>query len=971
MFVPFFIWEGSGTLSNAGNVFLSGTLETNLTISLWTSNFFALIPVGPVTIPAGETNALFSIAVGDNADIEGVRIVQLAATSPPFSNAVAAVFLFDNDQPPTPANPYPPDDSTDWPTVTHLGWDAAEGDLIVNGDFETGDFTGWTVGGFGGGGWILNDGTIDPDSSDGPRPALTGAFSVVAVQNGNGRHTLSQEIQIPDGATSGTMLRWRQELRNHAGVYDNSQRFSVELRDAATDALLATLYSTAPTNLAFEGPTNRSVSLAAYRGQRVRIVFVEDDALGDFNVHLDNVSVIATSASLTTYDVYFGTDAVPDATEYRGSTTNAYWDLLPLAGGLNYYWRIDSRRQGITNTGPVWHFTTAGSSSSTVPLTFGSAWKYVATGANLGKAWASPSYNDTIWRSGIAPLGYGSSEVTTIGAASNDVTTFYFRRRLTVFDTNRLATVTASLKRDDGAIIYINGVEAVRDNMPAGPFDYLTQASSIITGADETNSVTHPIDPSLFIEGTNIVAVEVHQRDNGFPLFGPSPDLFFDLAFTFRTNTGNLLPLAVNWVTPADFSTFEVPGNLSVRVGVIDDNLFGAKVEFFGDGQKFAEDFLTPFQMSWTNPPVGLRTLLAVVTDPGGLTRTSAPLHVMVVPSGGHSLITLIPAGAVWRYNQNGEDPGRDWTRESYREPKGMWKGGPAQLGYGDGDEATVFDLNLEFGRRPIAAYFRHSFKAATVLTSLKLRLVRDDGAAVYLNGAEVLRNNLPAGTLTPGTLALASMNPPIENAWLSFTLPPAVVAAGANIAAVEVHQATQNSPDLSFDLELTGIGNFLPQVALTSPAPGLALLSPASVQITAAASDAYGAVTGVQFYRNGVLLGGDSLPPFEFAWSNPPSGVHSLTAVATDNSGATSTSTPVLLTIVPSVMLSARSLDANTVELTWPSTAPGYRLETCATLEAPIFWVPTTNTVTQAGGVFRVLVAPSVEQQYFRLAAP
>src|SRR4029434_1413667 len=189
--------------------------------------------------------------------------------------------------------------------VTHLAWDAAEGELMMNGDFETGDFTGWAVGGYCGGGGILCDGTVDPASPDGPRPALNGAFSALAVQNGNGRHTLSQEVQIPDGATSGTMLRWRQELRNHAGIFDSSQRFSVELRDAATDALLATLYSTTPTNLAFEGPTNRSVSLAAFRGQRVRIVFVEDDALGDFNVHLDNVSVIATSASPTTYDVYF------------------------------------------------------------------------------------------------------------------------------------------------------------------------------------------------------------------------------------------------------------------------------------------------------------------------------------------------------------------------------------------------------------------------------------------------------------------------------------------------------------------------------------------------------------------------------------------------------------------------------------------------------------------------------------------
>jgi hypothetical protein len=70
-------------------------------------------------------------------------------------------------------------------------------------------------------------------------------------------------------------------------------------------------------------------------------------------------------------------------------------------------------------------------------------------------------------------------------------------------------------------------------------------------------------------------------------------------------------------------------------------------------------------------------------------------------------------------------------------------------------------------------------------------------------------------------------------------------------------------------------------------------------------------------------------------------------------------------------VALSARALGPNAVELTWPATAPGYRVETCASLEPPIFWVPATNAVAQVNGVFQVLVTPSVEQQYFRLAAP
>lgn len=972
LFAPIFLWEGSGTLTNAGNVYLSGTLETNLTVTLNSANFFELLPLGPVTILAGQTNALFSIAVGDNATIDGVRQVQLTATAPGFTNAAFTPFIFDNDQPPEPANPHPPDDAVDWPLNTHLAWNAAEGELIVNGNFETGDFTGWTVAGYGGGGWVLNGGAFDPDSADGPRPALAGSYSALAVQNGNGRRTLSQEIYVPDGATSGTLLRWRQEVRNHAGRFSANHRFAVELRDAATDTLLATLYTTTTNDPAFSAPTNRSVSLAAWRGERVRIVFFEEDSLGDLNVHLDDISVIATSASQTTYDVYFGNDTTPDETEYVGSTTNAHWALPRLAGGLNYYWRIDSRRLGITNTGPVWNFRTAGSSLATVPLTFGSVWRYVATGVNLGTAWRSPNYSDVLWQTGTAPFGFGSSQVTTIGVASNDFTTFYFRRRLTVLDTNRLATVTASLKRDDGAIVYVNGVEAFRDNMPAGAVTYLTQAASIVTGGNETNSFVHVVDPSLFIEGTNVIAVEVHQRDNGFPFPDPSPDLFFDLAFTFRTNSGNLAPMNLTWTTPANFTVVRAPTNLVLQASVADDNYIGTGIEVFANGLKIGSDPVTPFVIKWTNPPLGLKTLQAVVTDSGGLSVTSAPLHVLVIPPTGQSLVSLIPAGSVWRYRQNGEYPGPNWALSSYTEPRDRsWAGGPAQLGYGDGDEVTVFEFPFQIGARPITAYFRHQFEASANLSSLTLLVLRDDGVAVYFNGTEVFRNNLPVGPLTSETPALTSLGLPAENTWLTANLSPALLVSGANLAAAEVHQASGNSGDLSFDLELTGLGNFLPSVALISPAANTTQLAPPNVQLAAFASDAYGAVTNVQFLRNGTPLGSDATEPYVLVWNNPPSGVHVLTAIATDNLGATRASAPVTLTVVPVVTLTARLVGPQLVELTWPSDVPGYYVESASNLIEPVIWTPVNAPAEEVNGQFRVLVDALESQQCFRLRAP
>jgi len=119
------------------------------------------------------------------------------------------------------------------------------------------------------------------------------------------------------------------------------------------------------------------------------------------------------------------------------------------------------------------------------------------------------------------------------------------------------------------------------------------------------------------------------------------------------------------------------------------------------------------------------------------------------------------------------------------------------------------------------------------------------------------------------------------------------------------------------------------------------------------------------------VPLGSDATAPYQFTWNNPPGGIHTLTAVATDNLGATKTSTPVTLAIVPVVTLTARSLATNLVELTWPASATGYHVETTPSLLEPVVWVLLNAPVEEANGQFRVLVDVTELERYFRLRAP
>ena len=80
-----------------------------------------------------------------------------------------------------------------------------------------------------------------------------------------------------------------------------------------------------------------------------------------------------------------------------------------------------------------------------------------------------------------------------------------------------------NLLRDDGAVVYLNGVEVMRSNLPTGVVSYTTLATSAITGAEEsTVYVPGTSVSSLLVAGVNTIAVEIHQHA------GNSSDISFD-----------------------------------------------------------------------------------------------------------------------------------------------------------------------------------------------------------------------------------------------------------------------------------------------------------------------------------------------------------------------------------------------------------------------------------------------------------
>jgi hypothetical protein len=170
-----------------------------------------------------------------------------------------------------------------------------------------------------------------------------------------------------------------------------------------------------------------------------------------------------------------------------------------------------------------------------------STWKYLDNGSDQQTAWRNPDFQDGGWKSGPAILGYGDPVATTIGYgpnSGNKYPTTYFRRSFNVTGAANVTGLSAKVLRDDGVIVYINGVEAFRSNMPIGPVNYTTYASSVVGGGDETAYFNFTLDPALLREGNNVIAVELHQANAG------SSDLSFDLELDGLANFSNQPPTA-------------------------------------------------------------------------------------------------------------------------------------------------------------------------------------------------------------------------------------------------------------------------------------------------------------------------------------------------------------------------------------------------------------------------------------------
>lgn len=389
--------------------------------------------------------------------------------------------------------------------------------------------------------------------------------------------------------------------------------------------------------------------------------------------------------------------------------------------------------------------------------------------------------------------------------------------------------------------------------------------------------------------------------------------------------------------SPGDNSAFP-PGNIALSTDAADADGAVYKVRYFDGATLLGESSKPPFNFVWANPSRGAHAITAIAFDDNLVASSSARITINVV-DGFTTNETVIAAASSWKYWDRGSMPALDWAAPSYNDAG--WSNGLAQLGYGDSDEATVLSFGADANDKYVTSYFRRFFNISTpqTITGLRIRMVRDDGVGLYLNGHEIFRDNLPAGPLEYDTLALTTFGAPEENTAIIVNVPAVDLVAGANILACEVHQGARDSSDISFELELTAIRSVLAPYLITQPHDEMTPAG-ATMSLTAVAGGA--PPLAYQWQFGGVNLAGANGPTLRVAnFSAANAGAY--TVIVSNALGS--------ITSAPAV---AKLSDALAVQVDLPlSGAPrlhfqrvagtGYRIEWAASLPASS-WSVLTN---------------------------
>ncbi len=419
-----------------------------------------------------------------------------------------------------------------------------------------------------------------------------------------------------------------------------------------------------------------------------------------------------------------------------------------------------------------------------------------------------------------------------------------------------------------------------------------------------------------------VATINVTVKDNGGVSNGGQDTV--SRQFTVTVNPVNDPP-AVTLTAPNDGESFAFGTNILLTASANDIDGSVAKVEFFEGTNKLGETLIIPYSLVWSNAPAGPHALRAVATDSGGLRSTSAPVNIAVELSCGINLLLNgnaelgigssnaleVVATPIWITTGNftvaqyaagaidveflgPADPGPTNRGNNY------FAGGPTNLSSSAFQIVNVSDkvATIDGGKLKFAlSGYLGGFSAAARNDD------QEDNAVLI---AEFRSNSDGKGTRL-GTTSIGPVTSAERNHHTGLVLRttngPVPVGTRSIVVTLQMTRLQGIYNDGYADnlsLVLSGCdGDTAPTVTITDPLDGSTFSGSIDLTLTAAAKDADGNISKVDFYAETNKLGTATTAPYTIIWNNAPPGNFVLEAVATDNDGLMSTSAPVRIIVI------------------------------------------------------------------------
>ena len=456
------------------------------------------------------------------------------------------------------------------------------------------------------------------------------------------------------------------------------------------------------------------------------------------------------------------------------------------------------------------------------------------------------------------------------------------------------------------------------------------------------------------------------------------------------TNANN--PPFVSITSPTENATFTAGTNIMIKAEASDLDGSIAKVEFYDGSTKLGTALSSPYTFAWNNVPAGYHVLTAVATDTNADFSSSMPVEIFINGSGG----SLSGSGAMPPSSLDLTLEGTaDWahwgliTNISFNHKAGVSQ----QI-----SNFSVIGTNLV--ERYADNFTAYSWSDGTPTPSATNTATGvfitgiNNGFQIYVPadttsrrlkvyvGLYGVQGNFQAylSDFSAKAFIDTSLSNVFDNSYAVYTLDYAAASAGQSLI-IEYRSLTlydQQFGNVTLQAATlvgtnSGPANSPPTVAITTPTNGASFVAPANITISATASDSDGSVTNVEIFNGTTRLGQSTNSTYSLVWSNVASGAYSLTAIATDNLGASTTSGPVDITVIsstnipPLLQLQYQLFTSNGVRglSIFPSVAQPYSLEASSNLTtwASIF----TNQTGATASNFIQAPITSPARRFFR----